>query len=290
MLKEWPLVAFTIAGQTAVGIGLLVLLPLSLAAGILGNVRSRQVLLVVTAVILGLLVVAAVLSFFHLSHPFRARHVLSNLRTSWLSREIFFELAYMALVGLALVLVATETTEGLLFRAVAGAAALSGILFLVSMSKLYMLASVPPWASPYTGISFFITALTLGAMTTVWITGSPAGDPSSYLSRLWTASLFFLAGDIFFAALLAPQYGVAGLRLGPSLRPLPRVPRLLHRGRLALLAGGLLIMALAIVTNIPGAAGGSSSWPVMTLAFVLVLLGEIAGRFFFYGLVPRIGD
>lgn len=301
MLKEWPLVAFTIAGQMAVGVFCFLLFPLLLllSPGTSWSEAARHTVLIVWGGTFGFIAIAAALSLFHLHHPFRAHHTLANLRSSWLSREIFFELAFMALVALAFVLVWTGHTRGLFLRAVMSASALAGIMFLVSMSKLYMLKSLPPWNSAYTGISFFMSAATLGTMATAWVTGSPPGNPGSYFSALWTAALFFVASDILFAVLLTPQYGAAGFRPGPSLRPPPRALRRLYFGRLALLAGGLILAVLGMVQAVPGSAGGFGSTPMaaagqagptMTVAFVLVLLGEIAGRFLFYGLVPRPGD
>jgi anaerobic dimethyl sulfoxide reductase subunit C (anchor subunit) len=243
--------------------------------------------------------IAAGLSFFHLHHPLRARRALANFRTSWLSREIFFELAFMALVALALVLVFTGHTTGPFVRAVMGAAALAAILFLVSMARLYVLESVPPWDSAYIGVSFFLTTVILGAMATAWATGSPMGDSWSYLSALWTASLFFVAADVLFAVFVTPVFGLVGYRATPSLRPPARISRCLHLGRLALLVGGLILIVLAMAAAVPVASGGfgsammkatGRSGPLLTLAFALVLAGEVAGRFLFYGLAPRPGD
>ena len=114
MLKEWPLVAFTVAGQMAVGIFLLVAVPLLLFAGADADASAHETGLAVLAVVLGLLIAAALLSFFHLHHPFRARRVLTNLRTSWLSREIFFELGFLALVVFGALLAWRRPAEGIL--------------------------------------------------------------------------------------------------------------------------------------------------------------------------------
>jgi anaerobic dimethyl sulfoxide reductase subunit C (anchor subunit) len=302
MLKEWPLVAFTIAGQMAAGAFLLLSPLLFLSpAGTAWNPTARGTALVVWGTALGLIAIAAGLSFFHLHHPFRAYRALANLRTSWLSREILFELAFMAFVALALILVRTGHTTGSFLRTVMAAAAIAAILFLVSMSRLYGLGSVPPWDPAYIGMSFFLTTVILGAMATAWVTRSPLGNTGSYLSVLWTASFYFIAADVLIAVFVTPVYGLVGYRPTPSLRPPARVRRLLHLGRLALLAGGLLLIILAKAAEIPGASGGfgsatmavkmaSQSGPLLTLAFVLVLLGEVAGRFLFYGLVPRPGD
>lgn len=285
MLKEWPLVAFTILGQLAAG-AFLLLCPLLFLSPAATSWRpaARSMVLVVWGMTLALLAIAAGLSFFHLHHPFRAHRALANLRTSWLSREIFFELAFMAFVGLAFVLVWTGQTKGPFLRAVLAAAAAAGVLFLVSMGKLYVLESVPPWDAAYVGLSFFLTAMILGAMATAWVIRSSFGDGGPYFSALWTASLFFIAADGFFAVFATPVLGPAGYRPTPSLRPPARVPRLLYLGRLASLAGGLFLLILA------GTAGVTAAELFLTLAFLLVLVSEVAGRFLFYGLAPRPGD
>jgi anaerobic dimethyl sulfoxide reductase subunit C (anchor subunit) len=290
MLKEWPLVAFTILGQTAVGLGLFVLLPVCLSGGFRGSGPSREALFPALALILGLLVAASALSFFHLRHPLRARRVLANFRTSWLSREIFFELALMGLLALAFVLVWTENGAGLFFRLVAGAAVLAGISFLVSMSKLYMLETLAPWKTASTMISFSLTALTLGAIAAAWIVRSAAGDRASGLPGLLGASLLFIAVDIFTAALLTPFYGALASRPEPTLRPPARTLRLLHLGRVTLLALASVLLALSVLPDGLGASVTPGSGPVLSAAFVLVLAAEVAGRFLFYGLVPRPGD
>lgn len=284
MLKEWPLVAFTILGQMAVGAYLLLCPVLFLSpAGTSWKPTARAMVLVVWGMAWGLCAIAAGLSFFHLHHPLRAHRVLANFRTSWLSREIFFELAFMAFIALGFGLVWSGQTTGPFLRVVMAAAALAGILFLVSMSKLYILESVPPWDAAYVGASFFLTVMILGAMAAAWVTGSPGGEEGSYLSALWTAASFFIAADILFAAFMTPVFGLAGYRPKPSLRPPARISLFLHLGRLALLAGGLLLIVLSMSAGIPGG-------PRWTLAFALVLAGEVAGRFLFYGFAPRPGD
>ncbi|MEN6560267.1 MAG: DmsC/YnfH family molybdoenzyme membrane anchor subunit [Acidobacteriota bacterium] len=293
MLKEWPLVAFTILGQTAAG-AILVLSAILLffAAPGWSLMPARHLVLTVLEMALVLLGIAAALSFFHLRFPFRAFRVLANLRTSWLSREILCLLALLALIVLADILVRTGNAADLSFSIVMGALAVDGVLFLVSMSKIYMLRSVPSWEPGYTGLSFFLTAGTLGAMATAWITGTPPGNPYPLFSGLWLLSSLMIAVDVLVESLETPVFGL-DRSPAPSLRPPTRVPRRLHFGRLALLAGGLILIILSLAETAPTAhpaAGPIGSRPTLNLAFVLVLMGAVAGRFLFYGLVPRPGD
>jgi anaerobic dimethyl sulfoxide reductase subunit C (anchor subunit) len=288
MLKEWPLVAFTIAGQMAVGMFLFAGVPLSLSAGGDMDAVARRTGLAFLALAFALLAAAALISLFHLHHLFRARYALSNLRTSWLSREIFFELVFMALVALAIALVWTGAARGALFKGVMAAAGLAGVLFLLSMSKLYMLQTVPAWNLAYTPFSFVLTALILGAMAAALLIGVLAGG-RPYFGYLLTLSFFLVVAEIVLSLFLATGHGIYGPRPGPSLRPPAETPRLLHLGRLALLTAGLVLIGAAMTARDSRAATGSGISGLLAVAFVLVLAGQVAGRFLFYGLIARPG-
>ena len=281
MLKEWPLVAFTILGQMAVGVCLLVVLPLSLYAGShFFWTMARDTMLVFLTLVFGLLAAAAALSFFHLHHPFRARRVLTNLRTSWLSREILFELVFMALIALAFALVWTDHTAGLFFNAVLAAASIAGILFLISMTKLYMLSTLPVWNLAYTPLSFAATTLNLGALLTALVLWARSGF-GYYSGGLLGLSFVLVVCEFVLAVLALPRYGVFEKRPAPSLRPPAATPRLLCLWRLEILAASLVFIGLGLLL-----------WRaiiLLAIALLLVLAGEVAGRFHFYGLVARPG-
>jgi len=288
MLKEWPLVAFTIAGQMAAGIFLFAGLPFFLSAGAGGNAATRETQLIVLAVVLGLLAMAALLSFFHLHHPFRARRVLINLRTSWLSREIFFELGFMALVAFGALLAWRRPAEGILLKGILAAAGLAGILFILSMSKLYMLQTVPPWNQAYTPLSFFMTSLSLGALAAALVRASGADTPSRSGAYILLAFVF-VAAEAALSFLIAPGHGVFGYRSGPSLRPPAEAHRTLHLVRLTLLLMGLALIRGAMVAGEGRAASGLGGNGLLAVALALVLAGQVAGRFLFYGLFGRPG-
>ena len=288
MLKEWPLVAFTVAGQAAVGIFLFAGIPLFLSVGAGGNAAARETRLIVLAVVLGLLITAALLSFFHLHHPFRARRVLTNLRTSWLSREIFFELGFMALVAFGALLAWRRPAEGILLKGILAAAGLAGILFILSMSKLYMLQTVPPWNQAYTPLSFFMTSLSLGALAAALVRASGADTPSRSGAYILLAFVF-VAAEAALSFLIAPGHGVFGYRPGPSLRPPAEAHRTLHLTRLTLLLMGLALIRGAMVAGEGRGIGGLRGNGLLPVALALVLAGQVAGRFLFYGLFGRPG-
>jgi anaerobic dimethyl sulfoxide reductase subunit C (anchor subunit) len=273
MLKEWPLVAFTIVGQLAVGLFLFATLSLLFPAAPGPGLTTGQRDLIILAFVLGLLVAAAIVSFFHLYHPFRARRALANIRTSWLSREIFFELGFMALVALAIVLVWRRTAASGFLKAVYFAAGLAGILFLLSMIKLYMLETLPFWNQAYTPLSFLLTSLALGSMA----------------AGIVFLSFIFVAADFANSALMAPGHGLFGHRRGPSLRPPSEAPRYLHLTRLALSLAGAASLGVAWFGRTGWADAPLTGNGLLATAFTLVLAGQVIGRFLFYGLLTRPG-
>jgi len=288
MLKEWPLVAFTILGQTAVGVFWFFHLPF-LVQGRVPLFGWRVTWLVILALVVLLTGLAAFVSFFHLRHPFRARFVLSNLRTSWLSREILFELAFMALVVLAVWLGwARSPGRGLVWGTLA-AAGLTGGLFLASMMKLYMLPALPAWRDVHTPVSFLLTTLVLGDVATEVIVRAVAG-PGAFGLDLSRLALAFIGVEILVAVLKAPRHGLLGVRPGPSLRPADGPPRIFHWVRIAGLAAGFVFVAIEVATGGDNIMNERGATPALLLAFAFVLAGEVAGRFHFYGLVARPGD
>ncbi len=288
MLKEWPLVAFTILGQTAVGVFWFFHLPF-LAQGRAPLFGWRVTWLVVLALVVLLTGLAVFVSLFHLRHPFRARFVLSNLRASWLSREILFALAFAALVALAAWLGWTRSPgRGLIWGALA-AAGLAGGLFLVSMIRLYMLPALPAWRGVHTPLSFLLTALILGDVTTEVIVRVVAG-PGAFGLDLLGLALALIGAGILTAALTAPRHGLLGVRPGPSLRPAGCPPRGLHWARIACLAAGFVFIVIEIATGGNDIMNDKGATPALLLALAFVLAGEAAGRFHFYGLVARPGD
>ncbi len=287
MLKELPLVVFTLLGQMAVGLFLWFHLPFLVRgrAPSPGWFVTWLVVLALAAVLVGL---AALVSLFHLRHPFRARFVLSNLRSSWLSREILFELLFLGLVVLAGWLGWRRSASPALKAGLLASAGLAGIFFLVSMARLYMLPTLPSWRGLYTPLSFLLTTLLLGALATELVVRGVAG-PGVFGVALVPVSLVLVGLEIALAALAAPGHGAYGPRPEPSLRPHDLKGRSLHRLRIALLVAGLAPLGLDL-------AGGAndimreSGWGApLVLAFVLILAAETAGRLHFYGLVARPG-
>lgn len=288
MLKEWPLVAFTTLGQTAVGVFLVFHLPF-IVRGRLPGSGWRLTWIVLLAVVALLTAAAAFASFFHLRHPLRARYALSNLRTSWLSREILFELLFGGLVALEGWLAYIRPASRASLWPVIGAALLAGISFVICMARLYMLPGLPVWSGAYTPLSFLLTTLVLGAVGTEVIVRGLTG-PGAFDLNLTGTALILVAAEILMTVVLAPRHGLRGVRPGPSLRPTHDAIRPIHRARIVLLALGSAGLAWDLAAGGNNILNEKGIGSALLLAFVFTLGGELAGRFHFYGLVTRPGD
>ena len=114
---------------------------------------------VLLPLVAGLLIVAMLVSTLHLGRPVRAVRSLSNLRSSWLSREIL-----LALLLLGNLMLAWLTG----WRAAIWLLPATAIAYVGGMALVYRQRTVPVWNTWRTPASFFFSAILLG--------GSVIGD------------------------------------------------------------------------------------------------------------------
>jgi anaerobic dimethyl sulfoxide reductase subunit B (iron-sulfur subunit) len=139
--SERSLIAFTILAQMAVG-----------ATWFLSLLQPfNRIALGVIAIIMlaGLLA-----SLLHLGKPLNAWRALRNVRSSWLSREVWCAALF------------TASLVGLMITGGAGAwlADVIGFALIISMAQVYRLRTVPEWNRWTTPALFFITTLLLGSV------------------------------------------------------------------------------------------------------------------------------
>jgi len=302
LTKEWPLVGFTLLGQTAVGAFWALAIPFVFSrkngpdgGALYLNVRSL-------GGIAALVGVAAALSFFHLGSPWRAVHALKNIRTSWLSREIFLELVFLFLVALAGFLLQVNVGRPGLLKILVAVAAISGLVFLFSMSKIYMLDTVPAWMNLNTPLSFSLSAVLLGSLGAAYcLRRIPAGlalggrweNPAQiyhgyavFQNSAVAAALAAVAVAVMVMFVLTPGVGLLGVRKATLLElPAAKIWLFLFL-RLAFLcvAAALMIAALS-----RGLAGGPGVDGLLLGAWLSAIAAEAVGRILFYALYSRLG-
>ena len=261
-MREGSLVAFTLLTQAAIG-------TCWASLAVRPGARAADLLLVVA--LLGALAGLGA-SFLHLGRPSNAWRALGNLRTSWLSREIFFAAAFTAALAASVVLPRLPGASTSRTSLSEWSAAVLGFALVWSMAMAYRLRTVPAWNGWTTNAAFFASALGLGGFAAAAVLGSS--------SLALAALLFHLAGVA--STLLWLRRLSSGERAGRG------TPRRVAGERRRLLQARFALSTLVLVAALAALLSPGSSWPLAT-ACLLAFAAEAAGRSFLYGARVRPG-
>ncbi|WP_406676257.1 dimethyl sulfoxide reductase anchor subunit family protein [Moorella sp. ACPs] len=272
MGKEWALVLFTLLAQTSIG-----LMVVAQALNLKQRAGLKPVLLWV-----GILMAASmIVSLGHLGSPLGAPRAIFNLKTSWLSREIFFAAGFFVLWLVSyFVELRTQVGEGV--KAITGwLAGFCGVLALISMANIYVHTILPAWATVYTHISFYSTALVLGAILYAVLAYRARQEGQG--GMLKTTVILAVAG-IALQLVSLPPY-LAGLSAGPvaaqeSARLLVGAAPVLILSQALAVIGGLVFTILALRAY--GEKGSTLAGQWLYGALALLILAEFASRYLFY--------
>jgi sulfite dehydrogenase (quinone) subunit SoeC len=111
----------------------------------------------------GLLCIALAASFFHLGHPLRAWRAALMWRTSWMSREVIVLPAYMGLIVLWTIHVATRQDSRMASDAWAIAAIIGAFGLWYCTAMIYAcIRFIQEWAHPLTVINYTLIGLSSG--------------------------------------------------------------------------------------------------------------------------------
>jgi anaerobic dimethyl sulfoxide reductase subunit C (anchor subunit) len=280
---DWSLVLFTLLMQAAVGafvtVGFLSWpLPRSLDRAAIDDICRTP--LVAAAAIFATGVAVA---FGHLGSPMNAAYALANLGSSWLSRELLFVVLFAGTGGLVVALHWQGRGAPFVRRLAVILGAASGFALVYSMTRVYMLDTVPSWNRLATAGSFFAAAALLGV---VIVAASLAPDRSDGqqvdgIRRTLMVVALALIGPRLLAviAIAAPVESVAAAFEAPA------VPTW------ALLLQALLLVTAAALLgrSLISFASGRPRVVLVIASAALVLASEILGRFLFFGSYWRIG-
>lgn len=165
-LREWSLVVFTLLSQAGAGL-VLYKAWLRLPDYKLTPAERHEGTALLTAAVL--LIVAMAFSGLHLGRPRRAFGALTNLRSSWLSREIL-----LALLLLGVTLTAWRTASEIAFWS----ATVAAVAYVAGMAQVYRQRTVPSWNRRGMLSDFLSTSVMLGLASSAFIglilDGSPA--------------------------------------------------------------------------------------------------------------------
>lgn len=284
--NEWPLVFFTLLTQISLGI---------IVAGLLFSLVTKNAetnipldlkkWLMFTA--LGCMVVALAISFFHLASPLHSVYALSNIGTSWLSREILLVSMLTFCLLIASASLHFNVPHRDLFSYLFLACLIVGVILVWSMARIYMIETVPLWNSPATPIAFFNSALLLGGSITLVVLAlyfSKNPDIPD-IRQIQNAVFMMIAAGVFISLLnmllIQPDMAVAGSGFfSPAVSPWWR------HGQLILMLAGFSLLTYWF-TLLP-----DSTWAASKLIYAgtaCLLVAEILGRYLFYASYYRVG-
>lgn len=275
---EWPLMIFTVLGQTVVGA--FAVMAIALLNGRLeaSTARRAQLAMFFLWVLMGLAFIASVI---HLGSPLRAFNSLNRVGDSALSNEIASGAVFFALGGIYWLLALFDKLSQGVGKAWLLVTLAAGLVFVYAMCRVYAISTVPTWDSSYTSLHFVLTALIAGPLLGYLLLDRsgvqswalrilPTLSVAAFLVScgvvlLQTPALATIASSVQQASALIPAYGQLSL------------------WRFVLLALGLGCWLCPLVR------GRRPALFSLLLALVLVLSGELIGRALFYGLHMTVG-
>jgi anaerobic dimethyl sulfoxide reductase subunit C len=303
-LHDLSLIIFTILAQMSVGAFIVLGIVHFYASRKAGTAEAermsdRALLAIGPVLVLGLLA-----SLFHLGNPFVAYRAITNLGTSWLSREILFGVLFAASGFLFALLQWRKIGSPGLRNIIAWVTAVFGVVLVYSMARVYMLETQPAWNTSATIISFFATTfllggLAIGAAFVVNYALVKQADPScaevqcnllrGSLKGIAVAAVLLLGIEVITTPLLIAYLAGGGAAAQASASLFGTEFALLQGLRLGLvfLGAGVLAFFLFQSAGSPGRERVAGNLAIS--AFALVLAAEVIGRFLFYATHVRIG-
>lgn len=283
---EWSLISFTLLMQAAVGAFVVFTFLNHLGIGKINIPFPRETTLKLLLFVLGISIFALAGSFLHLGKPQNAIYALSNLGSSWLSREIFFVMLFFGLTAVYTFLEYRFENISNLKMILAIAVCLTGVLAVFSMAKVYMIATVPVWNSFSTLFQFYSSAGVLGI--TIYLLLTLFINNSSESLAVDINPLFKILLPIISLSLIFFVIKIWILSGGSTTEI--ESYRLLLSSNLVLVIVRILFSVLAITfLTILIISPHKFSSTVFLLLCLAIVMNEIFDRYLFYASYTRIG-
>jgi anaerobic dimethyl sulfoxide reductase subunit C (anchor subunit) len=296
-VREWALIAFTILAQMSVGSFLVLGVVHFFAARKSGaaeadRLSDRALLGIGPVLVLGLIA-----SLFHLGNPLNAYRAVTNLDTSWLSREVLSGVVFAALGALFAFMQWRKIATSTIRNIVAWIAGLVGLGLVFSMSNVYMLPSQPSWDTLATPASFLTTTLLLGALAMgaafvvnyAYVQRKEPGCADAQCALMrgalhWIAitSVILLGVELVIMPLQAAGLAAGGAEAAKSAFMLIDPYGLVFALRLILTFVGAGVFGIFLYENALRPGRERAMGNLAYGAFALVLVAEVLGRFLFY--------
>ncbi len=303
-LREWALPVYTVLIQMAVGT-LLLLWILRLfgrnkySQEVIDRVVRDPLLIILVTIIFGMLG-----AHFHLSRPYLSFLAVRNFRTSWLSREIVFTMIFFLITAALWFFQWYRKGHWGLKTALGWLAIGFGFVTVYCMGHIYLLPTQEAWNTPETIISYYGSMLLLGVMALAEILIMDLRFNKVRQTEVLTEWVVIVkeavkwlavaAGVVLIPVVILNLAHLYWLRTGTALAQTSfdllmelYKPLLIIRFLMLLTGVGSLFFPVTLMKR-----SGKTIQELFTpvyLACLLVIIGEVLGRFLFYAAHIRTG-
>jgi anaerobic dimethyl sulfoxide reductase subunit C (anchor subunit) len=270
---------FTVFGQCVVG-GFIVLALALMKGGLRPDAQQR-----VVACMLGLWVlmgIGFIASMLHLGSPMRAFNSLNRIGASALSNEIASGSLFFAVGGIGWLMATLKKMPSALRTLWLIVTMVLGVVFVWMMVRVYnTIDTIPTWYSLWTPLGFFLT-LFLGGPLLGYLLLRVAGVDGWAMRLLPAISIFALVVSAIMAVMQGAELATIHSSVQQASALVPDYG--------SLMAWRIAALALALCCwVVPQVKGYQPAVPLLSVAFILLLVGELIGRGVFYGLHMTVG-
>jgi anaerobic dimethyl sulfoxide reductase subunit C (anchor subunit) len=303
-VREWALPVYTILMQLAVG-ALFVLWSIRTLARLKMNSNEIDRIMQNPIFIISFTILIAIIgAHFHLSRPFHSFLAALNFRSSWLSREIVFTFFFFLTTFSLWLLIRQENGNQKLLTSMGWVSILFGGIVVYCMARIYLLPTQVAWDSSLVIISFFTTTLLLGGGAIMCLmvldlkfAELQKSDDVNLRVQVFKYSFAGLALFTFvlvivnivvtFAQINILQLGDITARTSLSLLFDFYLPLFIIR--MMLLPSSCLVLGYTAYRMYKLGHTPQNLLSPVYLSCLLILIGEIVGRFLFYATHIRVG-
>lgn len=277
-LHEWPLMFFTIIGQSVAGA--FIIMGCAILSGKLSAEMNRKVHYSMFG-LWALMGIGFLLSMMHMGTPLRAFNSLLRLGHSSLSNEIASGSIFFALGGIYWLLAVLNKMPAALGKLWVTLVMILAALFITAISRVYQIDTVPTWYNSYTTFNFVLTAFICGPILAALLMRI-AGFNLNCVSALPLLSVIAIVVSAIVATSQGFELGSIQTSVQKAVDLVPNYGALMGIKLVALVLGLSCWIAPLLHKNNPSVA-------LLALGFILVFAGEFIGRGVFYGLHMTVG-
>lgn len=277
-IHEWPLMFFTVIGQSVAGA--FAMIAIILLSGKLSFELVRKIHYSMFGLWL-LLGIGFLLSTMHMGTPLRAFNAFNRLGSSSLSNEITSGALFFAFGGLYWLLAVLNKMPAMLGKIWLIVVTILAAAFIVATASVYLIPTVPTWNNNYTVINFVVTAF-LGGPILAALLLRIAGFDLQCIRRVPTLCVIALLVSI--SSAVSQGFDLASIETSVQ-RAADLVPDygFLMNVKIVAVAMGLGCWIMPMI------AKRNPSVLNLGVGFLFVMVGEIVGRGVFYGLHMTVG-